>query len=120
MIHRQALAVKTLPTELKEVLDDTLKIVNLVKASALNSRLFKLLCSDIECVHETLLYYTKVRWLSHGNVVQRIFELKDELKLFFSCSDKGLSQTYLAKMNNPKWVTYLSYLVDIFTKLKKF
>ena len=79
--------------------------------------MFKLLCSDLDCVHETLLYNTEVRWLSRGNVVQRVFELKDELKLFFSCSDKRLSQTYLAKMNDPKWVTYLSYLVDIFTRL---
>ena len=30
MIHRQALAAKTLPTELKEVLDDTVKMVNFV------------------------------------------------------------------------------------------
>ena len=92
MIHRQALAAKTLPTELKEVLDDTVKMVNFVKASALNSRLFRLLCLDLDSVYETLLYHTEVRWLSRGNVVKRVFELKDELELFFRCNDKKVSQ----------------------------
>lgn len=81
MIHRQALAAKTLPSELKEVLEDTVKMVNFVKSSALNSRLFRLLCSDLDSVHESLLYHTEVRWLSRGNVVKRVFELQDELKL---------------------------------------
>ncbi|KAK4313773.1 hypothetical protein Pmani_014896 [Petrolisthes manimaculis] len=49
-------AAKTLPSDLKEVLDDTVKMVNFVKSSALNSRLFRLLCSDLDSVHETLLY----------------------------------------------------------------
>lgn len=115
MIHRQALAAKTLPTELKEVLDDTVKTVNFVKSSALNSRLFRLLCSDLDFVHETLLYHTEVRWLSRGNVVKTMFELKDEQKLFFSCTDK-VTQIYLAKLNNPKCISYLAYLVDIFTR----
>lgn len=44
MIHRQVVAAKTLPTEL-EVLDGTVKMINFVKSGALNSRLFRLLCS---------------------------------------------------------------------------
>lgn len=55
--------------------------------------------------------------LSRGNVVKRVLELKDELKLFFSSNDKKITQIYLAKLNNPKWISYLAYLVDIFTRL---
>jgi len=33
--------------------------------------------------HEVLLlFYTAVRWLSKGNVFNRVFELRDEIKLF--------------------------------------
>ena len=46
-IHRYALACKTLPISLIEVLNLVIKIVNFVKGSALNSRLFKVLCRDI-------------------------------------------------------------------------
>ena len=69
MIHRYALATKTLPASLQEVLDSVIKIVNYVKTSALNTRLFKELCKDMNSDHEVLLFYTAVCWLSKGNVV---------------------------------------------------
>ena len=69
MIHRQALTSKTLPQVLKETLDTVIRTVNFVKTSALNSRLFKKLCHDMDYVHEMLLFYTQIPWLSKGNVV---------------------------------------------------
>ena len=44
MIHRYALASKTLPSSLQEVLESVIKIVNYVKSQALNTRLYKELC----------------------------------------------------------------------------
>ncbi len=82
MIHRFALALKTLPDELSKILEAVVKCVNSVKAGALNSRLFKNLCRYMDSEHEALLFYSKVRWLSKDNVVNRVFELKRELKLF--------------------------------------
>ncbi|KAG8236590.1 hypothetical protein J437_LFUL016942 [Ladona fulva] len=41
IIHRFALATKTLPKPLQEVLDSLVTIVNYIKSSALNTRLFK-------------------------------------------------------------------------------
>ena len=59
-IHRYALSCKTLPISLKEVLDLVIKIVNIVKGSALNSGLFKELCRDINANHESLLFHCAV------------------------------------------------------------
>lgn len=53
-----------------------------MKAGELNSRLFQNLCRDIYSEHEALLFYSKVHWLSKGNVVNRVFELLGALKLF--------------------------------------
>ena len=64
MIHRQALAAKTLPESLQNVLDIVIKTVNFVKNSALNTRLFRKLCSEMNAEHLNLLYYTRFRWLS--------------------------------------------------------
>ena len=79
MIHRYALACKTLPSFLKVVLNSLIKIVNYIKKSAVTS-LFRQLCKEMNADHETLLYYTAVRWLSKGNVIGRFFELRSEIK----------------------------------------
>ena len=42
-LHRKVLPSKTLPYEMKEVLDLSIEIVNYIKAGSLNSCLFKLL-----------------------------------------------------------------------------
>lgn len=46
---------------------------------------------------------------------KRVFEVKEELESFISCNDKKMNQIFLAKLNDPKWITRLVYIVDIFT-----
>lgn len=82
-IHRQNLAIKRLPDSLKEVLDQSVKIVNFIKGSSTNSRLFKSLCEEMDSIHTTLLFHTEVRWLSRGKVLTRLFELRHEVQFFF-------------------------------------
>jgi hypothetical protein len=64
MIHHQALAPKTLPAPLGKGLDQTIQIANSVKGGALNSRLFKQLCTDMDAGHHLLTFHTKVQQLS--------------------------------------------------------
>ena len=73
---------------MKEVLDLTIEIVNYIKARFLNSRLFKLLCQDMESEHVALLFHTNVRWLSKGNMLKRIHELKEEVAVFLDSRKK--------------------------------
>ena len=116
MIHRHALASKTLPPPLREVLDQTIQMVNFVKGGALNSRLFKQLCIDMDADHHVLLFHTKTRWLSRGNVTKRVFELRNELKIFFELEKK---MEFVSLLNNDRWIRYLAYMVDIFDQLNK-
>ena len=39
--------------------------------------------------YKDLLYYTAVRWLSKGNVIDRVFELMDVLKIYFKSQGKN-------------------------------
>uniref|UniRef100_UPI00358FBA27 zinc finger BED domain-containing protein 5-like n=1 Tax=Myxine glutinosa TaxID=7769 RepID=UPI00358FBA27 len=66
--------------------------------------------------HEVLLFYTAVRWLSRGNVVKRVFELKDEIRFFLEVQEK---RDLLAHFNDETWNKRVAYLADIFDQLNK-
>ena len=112
-INRYALASKTLPSALKNILDLVVKIVNFIKAGSLNTHQFKELCKDMKAMHKILLFHTAVHWLSKGNVLNRVFEMKNEIKLFLEFKNKE----FLSYFNDNNWITSLAYLADIFEKL---
>ncbi|XP_025192117.1 protein ZBED8-like [Melanaphis sacchari] len=92
IIHRQALASKTLPKDLAFAMKISIQLVNAIKNSALNTRVFQKLCANMDAEHETLLFHTETRWLSKGNMLARLFELREELKFFLI--DKGMNYLY--------------------------
>ncbi|GFV88733.1 zinc finger BED domain-containing protein 5 [Trichonephila clavipes] len=96
ILHRQALAIKQMPSNLKLVMDEAVKIINFIKSRQLQSRLFSLLCENYGSKHKTLVLHTEVRWLSRDTP----FHLKDRLY------DKP-------------WLFRLSFMADIFQKLNE-
>ena len=113
-IHREALASKTLPNQLNTVFKVLVKIINYVKSSALNTRLFWKICQDMESDFEVLLFHTLVRWLSAGKTLYRSFSLKEELMEFLQCKEKYDFKNILAESE-----LELAYLVDIFSILNE-
>jgi zinc finger BED domain-containing protein 5/7/8/9 len=65
-LHREALAARCMEPELKEVLDCAIQIINMIKASAKNTRIFAVLCEDMGASFTGFLLHTEVRWLSRG------------------------------------------------------
>ena len=111
VIHREALASKTLPGALYETLALAIKVVNYVKAITVYTRLFAMLCKDMEADHEKLLFQTAVRWLSKGNMLARLYELREEVKLFLEAQRK---EELLLSFGSQEFQLSLAYLVDIF------
>jgi len=109
-LHRESLATKKMSTELNSVLSEVVKIVNHVKANALNSRLFAALCDDMGADHKQLLLHADVRWLSRGKVLSRVFELRNELAEFLQDKKPNWSQLF----RDVNWLAKLAYLADIF------
>ena len=66
--------------------------------------------------HTALLYQTQVRWLSKGNMLSRIFELREEVKLFLVAKQK---HDLLLAFGGDGFSTYLAYLADIFEALNQ-
>ena len=82
-----------------------------MKTQALNTRLFNELCKDMNADHEFLLFYTAVCWLSKGNVINRVFEMKDEIKLFLEIQEM---KDLVVHFDHEAWNKRVAYLADIF------
>ncbi|KAK4876614.1 hypothetical protein RN001_009120 [Aquatica leii] len=113
VIHREALASKGMPANLKSVLTDSVKVINFIKARALNSRLFSLMCEDMGGKYQTLLLHTEVRWLSRDKILTRLFELRSEIFRFLSEQNHDMKHLF----NNEEWLSRLAYSADIFDRL---
>ena len=65
----------------------------------------------MESEHEPLLFHTKVRWLSIGKMLGRLYELRKEVAIFLDSHQK----TDLHNKFQPESLQItLAYLVDIF------
>ena len=110
MIHKATLVSKTIPKRLHEHMSVVIKVINYVKSLAPNTRLFRKLCKDMDADHTAILYHTQVRWLSKGNMLFRIFELREEVKLFLVAKQK---YDLLLAFGGDGFSAYLAYLDDI-------
>jgi hypothetical protein len=70
-LHRHALATKTLPTTLKEVLPTAIKVINFIRSRSLNHRILKktvkkweqnIVISSQVLVHDGSLLHSKVQY----------------------------------------------------------
>ena len=94
VLHRHALATKTLPKELGDAMAIVVETVNFIRARALNHRLFKVFCEDIGAAYTHLLYYTEMHWLSRDQVLNRVLELRQEIEIFLREKGKDLADYF--------------------------
>uniref|UniRef100_A0A672QSJ4 BED-type domain-containing protein n=1 Tax=Sinocyclocheilus grahami TaxID=75366 RepID=A0A672QSJ4_SINGR len=113
MLHRQALASKSMAPDLHDVLEVVVAAVNFVKSRPLKSRLFAKLCTEMGAAHDRLLFHSEVRWLSRGKVLERVFELRRELHEFLKEHKPDLELFF----SDQQWMAKLAYLADIFSSL---
>ena len=98
------------------MLQQSISLVNYIKSSALNTRLFKELCEETEAEHNVLLFHTRLRWLSKGNMKARVLRLRNEIKIF---CEKHRKTDFVAWLDHDEWQLSLAYLVGIFEQLNK-
>ncbi|GFV46569.1 zinc finger BED domain-containing protein 5 [Trichonephila clavipes] len=114
MIHREALASKEMSPGLNIVLMTVVTVVNYIKMRSLKSRIFSGLCKDMGAVHSSLLFHCEARWLSHGKLLQRVYELRNEITIFL----KEENLTEPERFRDGLFLMKLSYLFNIFEKLE--
>ncbi|XP_074033902.1 zinc finger BED domain-containing protein 5-like [Leptinotarsa decemlineata] len=118
-IHKEALATENMPEQFKTVLDDIMQVVNFIKSRPLNSRIFGIICEEMGSIHKQLLLHAEVCWLSRDKVVTRVFQLRDEIRMFFLKNSGHSVSKYADHFNDFGWLTMAAYLADMFSALNK-
>lgn len=113
IIHREALIAKNVSPELNQVIESVIQIVNYIKTRPHKARFFQKICEDMGSKYTALLFYCNSRWLSRGNVLKRVFELRNEIFLYLLDEKHPGSE----KFTDQNFVLTLAYLCDIFDKL---
>ncbi|KAF2366001.1 protein of unknown function DUF4371 [Trinorchestia longiramus] len=111
--HRHALATKTLPLKLVKVLKIVVECVNYVRISALRYCIFSELCKETGSEFEVLLYHSNIRWLSRGQMLNRVFAVRVELARFLQ-QHQHCHEDYF---KNSELILILAYLADIVAAL---
>ncbi|XP_068234114.1 protein FAM200C-like [Palaemon carinicauda] len=114
MLHRHALATKTLPEKLKTVLSVVVRAVNFIRERAVNHCLFASFYEEIGAEH-SVLYHTEVRWLSRGKVLTRVFELQEEIMQFLRNQGSEIADHF----ENREFILSPAYLADVFMHLNE-
>lgn len=100
IFHQQVLCSKCLRCD--NVMSVVMNCVDQIRSRGLKHRRFCAFLEEMESEYEDVLYFTKVHWLSGGNVLKRFFELREEVKAFMEKDGKAVPE-----------LSDLAFLVDI-------
>lgn len=111
VIHREALAAKDMNNDLAEAFPHVLKLLTSSKPGRSITVCLETCAAKWKPnTSIILLLHTEFRWLSRGRVVQRVYELRDELLIFLNQHNESMAHFFTGET----WVARLAYLADIF------
>ncbi|XP_076827101.1 general transcription factor II-I repeat domain-containing protein 2 [Brachyhypopomus gauderio] len=110
IIHQESLCGKALKME--HVMSTITRAVNTIRAKGLNHRQFKAFLGELDTEYGDLPYHTEVRWLSQGKVLQRCFELREEICLFMESKGKDTTE-----LRDETFLCEMAFLCDITSHL---
>uniref|UniRef100_A0AAR2IK74 SPIN-DOC-like zinc-finger domain-containing protein n=1 Tax=Pygocentrus nattereri TaxID=42514 RepID=A0AAR2IK74_PYGNA len=106
IIHQEALCGKAL--KMDHVMSAVTQTVNFMRSKGLNHLQCQSFVREIDSEFANIPYHTEVHWLSWGKVLNRVFELSNEICQFMD--SKGTDATIL---RDEKWKCELAFLADI-------
>ena len=95
------------------MMKEVVGVVNFIKASVVNSRLFEQLCVDLGSQCQHLLFYSNVRWISREKLLRRLIDLRTEVQVFLN----EKNHRHAIQFQDKEWMLKVCYLNNIFTTL---
>jgi len=115
IIHQGSLCKSGL--DFKHVVDPVVQAVNVIRPRGLNHRQFQDFFQDIDSDFSDVLHHTNVRWLSLRNMFKRVWELKEEIVIFFEMKD--IVCDFSTKAENTEWMSDFAFATDIMQKMNE-
>lgn len=79
----------------------------------MKARFFAKMCEDMGAEHSCLLFYSSSCWLSLGNSLHRVYELRNEIYSYLHEEEHCLADKFI----DPDFIAQLAVICDIFEKL---
>ena len=116
IIHQEVLASKVTHLDMTGVMPTVVKIINFILARGLNHRQFKSLLEEINAQYQDVLYFCEVKWLSRGAMLQRFYDLRNEIMTFLKQKNASFG---INELGDPDWLTDLAFLTDFTLHMNK-
>ncbi|GCC26196.1 hypothetical protein chiPu_0004611 [Chiloscyllium punctatum] len=94
--------------KINHVVDVVTKIVNFIRARALNHWQFVALLEENETEHRDIGYHRAVRWLSLGKMLKSVWDRREEIQDF--CVKKGNG---IPQLSDADWIADLGFAVGV-------
>ena len=111
IIHQVSLCKSRL--DFKHVVDPVVQAVK-IRSKGLNHKQFWDFLQDIYSDFSDVLNHTNARWLSLRNVLKRVWELKEEIVMFFEMT--SIVCDLSTKAQNTEWMSDFAFATDIMQK----
>jgi hypothetical protein len=106
-LNKEALISKSVAPEVQKVLDEMVKMVNNIKSTPLQSRLFSAVFCHGSC-YTHLLLHMELRWLSLRWLLSRFYELREELITFSHLTSHELANL----LSEETWYNKVAFIAD--------
>ena len=110
IIDQKVLASKVTHLDMTGLISTAVKIINFVLARGQNHRQFRSLLEEMNAQYQDLVYFCEVRWLSRGAMLQRFYDLGNEIVTFLKEKNASFG---IDKIGDPDWLTDLAFLTDL-------
>ncbi|XP_034195086.1 general transcription factor II-I repeat domain-containing protein 2 [Osmia lignaria lignaria] len=106
LIHRQNLCTKNI--EMSNVMSVIVRVTNYIRNHGLKRKQFRAFLEELDSEYADLPYYTEVRWLNRGKLLEQFYNLRSEIAAFMESM-----QNPVAELKDNDWLVDLAFLTDL-------
>ena len=120
IIHNAILCCKLKNGEFENPMNRLIRLVNFLRAkSAKQHRELRAFLIEHEADYYDVPLHTAVRWLSKGEVLNRMWNLRQHISAYLSKIDNDIAKQHLEFLQDENQMTVIAFLVDIFGHLNE-